>query len=88
MTVTLAESISGKVLPNHIQSKTKTSFPAVEFSSGFVLAYNEKILRQWKENTKFDPKYRMSIHQGCEKMGIDISLKYWHLWDAFKTQQI
>ena len=69
MTVTLTESISGKVLPNHIQSKTKTSFPAVEFSSGFVLAYNEKILRQWKENIKFDPKYRMSIHQGCEKDG-------------------
>ena len=46
MTVTLTESISGKVLPNHIQSKTKTSFPAVEFSSGFVLAYNEKTLRQ------------------------------------------
>ena len=89
MTVTLAESISGKVLPNHIQSKTKTSFPVVEFSSGFVLAYNEKTLRQWKENSKFDPKHRMSIHQRCEKMlGIDISQKYLHLCDAFKTQQI
>ena len=44
ITVTLAETLSGTILPFQLiyQGKTRRSLPAVRFAAGFSLSYNTK----------------------------------------------
>ena len=89
MTVTLSETISGKILPFQLiyTGKTARSLPSVEFPNRFCLSYNPK---QWSNEDEtinllesvVDPYFC----QVREELGLQNDQKTLILWDAFKAQ--
>ena len=59
MTLTLAETLDGSVLPLQLiyQGKTVRSLPATNFPEGFCLSYNEKHWSNEKETLRFTPTF-------------------------------
>ena len=89
ITVTLSETITGKILPFQLiyTGKTAHSLPSVEFPDGFCLSYNPK---HWSNEdgtinlleSVVDPYFC----QVREELGLQNDQKALILWDAFKPQ--
>ena len=89
ITVTLGESLSGKILPMQLTYKGKTdrSLPSVKFPADFALTYNEKHWSNEKETLNFIQNILCPyIKDVKEMLGLDVSQKSLLLWDAFKAQ--
>ena len=89
ITVTLAESMSGEILPMQLiyTGKTNRSLPAIKFPAGFALSFNEKHWNNEKETLSLIKEILCPyIGSVKEKMSLDKSQKSLLLWDAFKAQ--
>ena len=89
MTVTMSETITGKILSFQLiyTGKTARSLPSVEFPNGFCLSYNPKHWSNEYEtinllNSVVDPYFC----QVREELGLQNDQKALILWDAFKVQ--
>ena len=89
ITVTLAETSDGEILPFQLiyTGKTKRSLPSVKFSKGFCLAYNPK---HWSNETEtlrlIDEVLVPYITKVKEAKSLPPTQKSLLLWDAFKAQ--
>ena len=89
ITVMLAETISGEVLPMKLiyKGETNRSLPAVKFPAGFVLNYNEKHWSNEKEILKLIQSIICPyIKHVKKKLELGVSQNSLFLWDAFKAQ--
>ena len=89
MTVTLAETLSGKMLPFQLiyHGKTARSLPSVPFPVGFLLSYNEKHWSNEKETNSLLLKVlKPYVDRTKEELGLGIDQKFLLIWDAFKAQ--
>ena len=89
ITVTLSETITGKILPFQLiyTGKTARSVLSVEFPNGFCLSYNPKHWSNEDETINLlesvvDPYFC----QVREELGLQNDQKALILWDAFKAQ--
>ena len=91
ITVTLAETLDGEVLPFQLiyTRKTKRSLPSVKFPKGFCLAYNPN---HWSNETEtlrlIDEVLVPYITKIKEAKLLPPTQKSLLLWDAFKAQSI
>ena len=89
ITVTLSETITGKILPFQLiyTGKTAHSLPSVEFPNGFCLSYNPK---HWsKEDETINLLENVVDPYFCqvrEELGLQNDQKALILCDAFKAQ--
>ena len=89
ITVTLAETLSGTILPFQLiyQGKTRRSLPAVKFPAGFSLSYNTK---HWSNEAETIRLLNDIIAPYCTKvkkeLGLPENQRTLLLWDAFKAQ--
>ena len=89
ITVTLPETITGKILPFQLiyTGKTARSLPSVEFPNGFCLSYNPKHWSNEYETINLlesvvDPYFC----QVREELGLQNDQKALIIWDTFKAQ--
>ena len=89
ITVTLSETITGKILPFQLIfiGKTARSLPSVEFPNGFCLSYNPKHWSNEYETINLlesvvDPYFC----QVREELGLQNDQKALIIWDTFKAQ--
>ena len=89
ITVTLSETITGKILPFQLIfiGKTARSLPSVEFPNGFCLSYNPKHWSNEHETINLlesvlDPYFC----QVREELRLQNDQKALILWDAFQAQ--
>ena len=89
ITVTLAETLSGQILPFQLiyTGKTSCSLPRVKFPAGFCLSYNEK---HWSNEAKTMALVNKIIYPYVtkvkEKLGLPETQKALLVWDVFKAQ--
>ena len=89
ITVTLAETLSGQILPFQLiyTGKTSRSLPHVKFPAGFCLSYNEK---HWSNEAETMALVNKIIYPYVTKVKEDLGLpetqKALLVWDAFKAQ--
>ena len=89
ITVTLPETITGKILPFQLiyTGKTARSLPSVEFPNGFCLSYNPK---NWSNEDEMiellESVVDQSLYQVREELGLQNNQKGLILWDSFKAQ--
>ncbi|PFX26609.1 hypothetical protein AWC38_SpisGene8728 [Stylophora pistillata] len=89
ITVTLAETLSGQILPFQLiyTGKTSRSLPHVEFPAGFCLSYNEK---HWSNEAETMALVNKIIYPYVakvkEELGLPETQKALLVWDAFKAQ--
>ena len=89
MTITLAETLSGKMLPFQLiyHGKTSRSLPSVPFPDGFLLSYNEKHWSNEQETKSLLMKVlKPYVDRTKEELGLGIDQKFLLIWDAFKAQ--
>ena len=89
ITVTLAETLSGQILPFQLiyTGKTSRSLPHVKFPAGFCLSYNEK---HWSNEAATIALVNKIIYPYVTKVKEELRLpetqKALLVWDAFKAQ--
>ena len=89
ITVTLAEKLSGQILPFQLSytGKTSRSLPHVKFPAGFCLSYNEK---HWSNEAETMALINKIIYPYAtkvkEELGLPETRKALLVWDAFKAQ--
>ena len=89
ITVTLAETLSGRILPFQLiyTGKTSRSLPHFDFPAGFCLSYNEK---HWSNEAETLALINKIIHPYVAKVKEDLELpesqKAVVVWGAFTTQ--
>ena len=89
ITVTLSETITGKILPFQLiyTGKTARSLPSVEFPNRFCLSYNPKHWRNEYETINLlESVVNPYFCQVREQLGLQNDKKVLILWDAFKAQ--
>ncbi|KAI6659576.1 hypothetical protein LOD99_14499 [Oopsacas minuta] len=89
MTITLAETLSGKMLPFQLiyHGETVRSLLAVPFPEGFLLSYNEKYWSNEKDTRSLLMKVlKPYVDRTKEELGLGRDHKFLLIWDAFKAQ--
>lgn len=88
MTLTLAETLDGSVLPFQLiyQGKTARSLPATNFQEGFCLSYDEKHWSNEKETLPLINYVHPYIQRAKAKLSLDENDTTVLIWDAFKAQ--
>ena len=89
ITVTLAETLSGQILPFQLiyTGKTSRSLPHVKFPAEFCFSYNEK---HWSNEAETMALVNKIIYPYVtkvkEELGLPETQKALLVWDAFKAQ--
>ena len=89
ITVTLSETITGKILLFQLiyTGKTARSLPSVEFPNGFCSSYNPKYWSNEDETISLlESVVNPYFCQVREELGLQNDQKAFILWDAFKAQ--
>ena len=91
ITVTLAETLSGQILPLQViyTGKTSHSLPHVKFPAGFCLSYNEKHWSNKAKTTALVPVNKIiypHVTKFKEGLGLPETQKILLAWDVFKAQ--
>ena len=88
--MTLAESVSGEILPMQLiyKGKTHRSLPPTKFSAGFLLNYNESHWSNEKDIVNLVKDIlNPYLRDTKERLGLDESQISLLIWDAFSGQK-
>lgn len=89
ITLTVCESLDGKILPFQLiyQGKTQRSLPNFGFPDGFCLSYNEKHWSNEKESIRLIEEVLVPyIEKVKDAKFLPANQKTLLIWDAFKAQ--
>ena len=89
ITLTVCESLDGKILPFQLvyKEKTQRSLSTVDFPDGFCLSYSEKLWSNEKETVRLIEQVLVPYNKKLkEEKGQPKDQKRLLIWDAFKVQ--